>query len=417
MKKTILFLIIVYQFSTLDCEAQNVGIGTSTPMARLHVADSSVVFTATGIIPVTPGNPPVSGAGRRMMWYADKAAFRVGYVAGTAWNKANVGDYSFAAGIETEASGSASVSMGSYTIASGHNSFATGFGATASGEYSFAMGSSTATGNFSAALGLSTANGPYSTAMGNNSIARGYGSTVVGVDNNPILNSPEQIVTPTTPLFIIGNGDGAIGRSNAMVVLKNGNIGISTSAPVVRLHVNGNSSSGNPEILVEENEDDYARLSFKTTAHPAKYWDIAAITKATSTGAELNFFYGGVGNVFSLKATGDATLSGTLTQSSDERLKKNITPMSNSLIHLMKINGYTYNWKDAYKDQSTQIGVLAQEVQKIFPELVKEDSKGLLTVNYSGLIPVVITAIREQQNQIQVLKEQMEELRKLINKR
>src|SRR6266404_369571 len=60
--------------------AGNVGIGTSNPAARLHVADSSVLFSATGIVPGTPGNPPISGAGRRMMWYAGKAAFRVGYV-------------------------------------------------------------------------------------------------------------------------------------------------------------------------------------------------------------------------------------------------------------------------------------------------------------------------------------------------
>ena len=64
--------IVICQLSS----AQNVGIGTLSPVARLHVADSSVVFTAIGDIPATPGNVPVSGAGRRMMWYPDKAAFR-----------------------------------------------------------------------------------------------------------------------------------------------------------------------------------------------------------------------------------------------------------------------------------------------------------------------------------------------------
>lgn len=63
---------------------QNVGIGTTTPNARLHVADSAVLFTGPPII-ISPTifDPPASGAGSRMMWYAAKAAFRVGTVNGT----------------------------------------------------------------------------------------------------------------------------------------------------------------------------------------------------------------------------------------------------------------------------------------------------------------------------------------------
>jgi hypothetical protein len=55
-----------------------VGINTTTPQAMLHVNDSSVVFTGAATLPTNPGNPPVSGVGARMMWYPDKAAFRVG---------------------------------------------------------------------------------------------------------------------------------------------------------------------------------------------------------------------------------------------------------------------------------------------------------------------------------------------------
>ena len=60
----------------------NIGIGTTVPAARLQVLDSNVVFSASGSLPNTPGDPPIQGAGRRMMWYANKAAFRVGYVSG-----------------------------------------------------------------------------------------------------------------------------------------------------------------------------------------------------------------------------------------------------------------------------------------------------------------------------------------------
>lgn len=75
-------------------DAGKVGINTSTPLAMLHVADSSVVFTGGASPPQTPGNPPVSGAGVRMMWYPDKAAFRAGLAEGTSWDKVNVGNYS-----------------------------------------------------------------------------------------------------------------------------------------------------------------------------------------------------------------------------------------------------------------------------------------------------------------------------------
>ena len=64
-----------------------------------------------------------------------------------------------------------------------------------------------------------------------------------------------------------------------------------------------------------------------------------------------------------------------------------------------------------------KIGVLAQEIQKLFPELVGADDENRLTVNYQGLVPVLINALKEQQNEIIRLKEQekrIERLEKLI---
>src|ERR1043166_8144500 len=141
MKKT---LIICLLCISAYASAQNVGIGTPTPLARFHVADGDVLFSASGDVPLTPGNTPVSGVGRRVLWYADKAAFRVGYVSGTNWDKDSIGNYSFATGINTKAIGSSSTAMGSGTIASGSSSTAIGSGTIASGYLSIAMGSSTA---------------------------------------------------------------------------------------------------------------------------------------------------------------------------------------------------------------------------------------------------------------------------------
>lgn len=80
---------------------------------------------------------------------------------------------------------------------------------------------------------------------------------------------------------------------------------------------------------------------------------------------------------------------------SDQSLKKNILPITSTLSSLLALNGYTYNWKDDKKEQTLQSGFLAQEVQKIYPHLVSTSEKGTLGVNYIGLMPMIIEAMKE----------------------
>ena len=227
--------------------AQNVGIGTTQPKARLHVTDSSVVFSATGLALANPRNPPISGDGRRMMWYADKGAFRVGYASGNNWDKIQVGNYSFVSGYASIASGDHSIAMGLnnnaigiYSLALGNNSFANTDNSIAIGTGSFANG-------FSAtALGIqNTSNGRYASALGYNNIANALGGTVVGMLNDA-TDTPDQNDTSSADrIFQVGNGyydanlDDYI-RSNALTVLRNGNTGIGTTTPTLaKLNVKG----------------------------------------------------------------------------------------------------------------------------------------------------------------------------------
>lgn len=231
----------------------NVGIGTTAPTARLHVADSAVVFTGPATIPSSTNfGPPASGAGTRMMWYPQKAAFRVGTVSGTEWNKDSIGVVSFASGENAKAKGDYTTAIGSYATATGNYATALGFGTTASGPFStsigdgsrafgqrsVAMGNQTiAQGDFSTAFGsFSAANGNYSTAFGISSQANGFNSFVIGQDNDPIVVTPQTTISATSPLFIIGNGS-SNNKKNAMVVRYDGNVGIGTSFPGIRLDV------------------------------------------------------------------------------------------------------------------------------------------------------------------------------------
>jgi len=95
----------------------------------------------------------------------------------------------------------------------------------------------------------------------------------------------------------------------------------------------------------------------------------------------------------------------TVATPSDGRYKEDIHPLEASLDKLMQIQGVSYAWKMeevkgvGYK-KGRQIGLIAQEVEKVLPELVQTDAKGYRTLSYDKLVPVLIEAIKEQQKDI-----------------
>ncbi len=130
----------------------------------------------------------------------------------------------------------------------------------------------------------------------------------------------------------------------------------------------------------------------------------------------IHAFYAGTSNIFNLFGTGNATLLGILTQLSDERLKERIAPIDNTLDKLGKVHAYSYYWKDKERDPGQQIGLLAQEVNEVYPQLVKKDNAGMMSVNYSGFVPLLIKGMQEQQQEIAELKKQIQELSAAIKK-
>ena len=110
-----------------------------------------------------------------------------------------------------------------------------------------------------------------------------------------------------------------------------------------------------------------------------------------------------VGSAVTLSSSG-IQVSGIVTatdfnSTSDISLKDNIQTIVNPLDKIIKLNGVTFNWKE---NQKPSIGVIAQELQEVLPELVTQGN--IKTVNYNGIIGVLIEAVKEQQKQIEELK-------------
>lgn len=94
-------------------------------------------------------------------------------------------------------------------------------------------------------------------------------------------------------------------------------------------------------------------------------------------------------------------LSATFLDSlSDENLKKDISTVDGAVDKVKQLRGVDYTWKES---EEKSIGVIAQELREVLPELVSESENGL-SVNYNGIIGVLIEAIKEQQRQIDELK-------------
>ncbi len=292
------------------------------------------------------------------------------------------GDNSIAIGERPEASGEKSLAIGHESRASGYRSRA--LGGTASGDFSVALGGA-ASGRSSFARG-GIASGNSSFSLGFQINAQAYNQMVIGRYNIPFGNSEEWVATD--PLFTIGNGT-YDNRSDALTVLKNGNLGLGINTPDERLHIDGILKIGTETI-----EDTGSnQLSFNASLLPDED---------------------------SVMALGDQTyrwqavwsVDGTI-NTSDRRDKTNIEPIGYGLDEVLLLNPVSFNWKTK-SNNDTKLGLIAQNLLEIIPEVViKPDAKGKndrLGVYYADLIPVLIKAIQDQQDIINNQKLKVENL-------
>ncbi|HRE77636.1 MAG TPA: tail fiber domain-containing protein [Flavobacterium sp.] len=241
----------------------------------INGTDGLVSSGTAGVGAISP-----SGAGTRMVWNPRKSAFRAGRVSGTEWDDVNVGDNSIAMGFGTRATGNSCIALGSNCSASGLGSVAFGWFVNANATQSTAFGLGTNTNNvYSTAFGYQTStSGRASTSFGVNNEAESFGEVVLGIGATtytPSTNGANQfrIANATDRLLVVGNAIDADNddvvdnseRSNALVILKNGNTGIGSSTPGERLHVAGrtlltNGFSATNAALLYQNNADYMFL-------------------------------------------------------------------------------------------------------------------------------------------------------------
>ena len=190
---------------------------------------------------------------------------------------------------------------------------------------------------------------------------------------------------------------------NDIYVNNGGNVGIGTTNPIYSLDVNG---------------------GFQVSQ--------LAVFQALSVFSGDAVFTAnvGIGTIFpmeKLHVFGNAIIQGNLCYTgiigtcSDLRYKRNVTEIDNALDGLMSFDGVYYDWKlDEFPDmgfsERKQIGVIAQEVENTFPELVMTDNEGYKSVDYTKFTPILIEALQEQQEMIEALQKENVEMRMRLDK-
>ncbi|MDH3650396.1 MAG: tail fiber domain-containing protein, partial [Saprospiraceae bacterium] len=237
-------------------------------------------------------------------------------------------------------------------------------------------------------------------------------------------------------------------RSNAMVVQKNGRVGIGTNSPDAYLHVSGGdaildrstSTQGLTRTLIiggakATNDTAYAELIFKNYDHDnvieytgakiisynptngSNRGDLRFLTAPDGTQQRERMRIEGQGNVgidcdpavkFQVGDSGDGSTAeaNAWNTFSDRRYKNDIRSIENANQLISQLNGRRFSWK---KSGQNDLGFIAQEVEQVLPEIVHTNENGLKSLDYAKITPVLVEAIKEQW-------ETIDEQQQMINK-
>ena len=204
-----------------------------------------------------------------------------------------------------------------------------------------------------------------------------------------------------TALFIhagIALGDGTNGLSIDSV----GRVGIGTSTPECLLQLTSDASTGPAMIASGIKFENTEAVSTASIYMGWYFQDIVQLAINENP-------------VLTISEYGDATLVGTLTEESDASLKKNVEKIDTSLERITKLRGVTYDWKDKEKkSDKRQMGLIAQELEKEFPEAVATDPDGVKSIAYGRLVAPLIEAVKELNAENEKQSREIEDLKKRV---
>ncbi|AHZ86365.1 peptidase S74 [Bdellovibrio bacteriovorus] len=186
----------------------------------------------------------------------------------------------------------------------------------------------------------------------------------------------------------------AITVSERMRISNTGNVGIGTNNPGYPLHVSGTGYIHDGSSYLELLSRADSALNVNNNHATKRGFTIHQTNNAANI-AQFYYCPGGVcSQKFYLDTNGNMWIAGNLTEASDVRLKRDIQILPDSLNKVLGLNGYSYYWKNP-ENKEKQIGLIAQEVEKVFPEAVRTDKDGSKSVAYQKLVAPLINSIKE----------------------
>lgn len=184
-------------------------------------------------------------------------------------------------------------------------------------------------------------------------------------------------------------------KLEAMTILRDGNVGIGTTAPNDKLDVIGGITSRVNATQDWWNRNIQAKCNRK---------NMAAYT--TTLNGTDTFYVACAGWIYS-----QGHYLG-----SDISLKKDIVPLDKSLAKVLQLKGISYRFKEESDNSKKSIGLVAQDAEKVVPEVVQEGRDGIKMVAYQNLVALLIEATKEQQSQFEELKAQNDALKTIVCK-
>jgi hypothetical protein len=414
----------------------NVGIGTSTPGSILSLnnvanfTSATSTFYSAGGLNLSAGCFAIGGNCLGLGNISGTLAVTQGGSGSTTLSGILKG--SGTAAVQTAIAGTDYLAPSSlsatYPLLYSLGTFSIAFGTTTSNTWSnlqtFANGfvsqsSSTIVGNLTASGDLAV-----SGVSGTSTIASGQGFTIGGSQFALQQGSGRVGIGTAAPsynLTVAGSNAGATqvasyynGSNGGGAEIRASN-GFSSTVPVYAFWFNNNTGIGNPATNVTSfitNSSEKMRIDSSGnvgigTSTPYSRLSVWGSDTASST-LIFNIVNSASTTLFAVFDGGNAQLSGTLTQSSDRRLKTNIQSLdaSTSLAAINSLSPVAYDWVDPEKGGVRQYGFIAQQVQQVFPNLVSTTSAtaltpdGTLGLNYLGLIAPLVEAVQTLSSQV-----------------